>query len=80
LPKIEGFWAFLLMQQRQSKRWKCFNTSSAKSAGLFFFSFQKLPKEKKKQKEKTYRTLLLLTVRKNKITEQLNNVKGKFPY
>ncbi len=49
-------------------------------AGLFFFSFQELPKEKKKQKEKTYRTLLLLTVRKNKITEQLNNVKGKFPY
>ncbi len=45
------------------------------------FSFSLfITKEKKKQKEKTYRTLLLLTVRKNKITEQLNNVKGKFPY
>jgi len=48
--------------------------------GSSLFSFQMETKEKKKQKKKTCRTLLLLTIRKNKITEQLNNVKGKFPY
>jgi len=51
LPKIEGFWAVLLMPQWQSKRWKCFDTSNAKSAGIFFIFFSNRNKRKKEAKK-----------------------------